>query len=178
MDLPGDPSTELSPEGVVLTLCHGLQRNNEPLDNAGLRRLFKFCTYECRAALTTRKGYKDPTGERFVRHAEVWTLKGCQAFRLAGSSTVIPGTLTRGTLAIVAVDVDEAVGFRFASGYERTDTSDSHGGPADARVKTERYRFTLEQQRRPPAAGCWMVKELIPMREHMMFNGDSGAVQG
>jgi hypothetical protein len=175
--LPMHPCPELSPEGVVLALCRGLQQNNIPDDNAGLKRLFEFCTYECRAALTTRKGYKDPTGQRFVQHAEVWTLKGCRAFRFVGEPTVIQGTQTRGALATIAVDVDEVVGFRFASGYERTDR-DACERADDIPVKTERYRFTLTQERRPPLTGCWLVKELMPMREFMMFNGDSGAVQG
>ena len=103
----------------------------------------------------------------------MWTLKGCHAFRLVGEATIIPGTQTRGALATLSVDVDEAVGFRYsASGYERQ---------AEARtepIQTERYRFTLTQERRPPLAGCWLVKELMPMRQFLLFNGDSGAVQG
>ena len=117
--LPAEPSPDLSPEGVVLTLCRGLQQNHVPAENASLRRLFRFCTYECRAALTTRKGYKDPTGDRFVQHAEVYTLLGCSEFALVAESTLIPGTPTRGALATIAVDVAEALGFRGPSGHER-----------------------------------------------------------
>ena len=121
LSLPSQPSPELSPEGVVLALCRGLQHNDVPNVDSGLMRLFGFCTYECKAALTSRKGYKDETGKNFTKHAELWTLKGCQGFRLVGESTIIPGTPTRGALAVIAVDVDEGIGFRFASGFERTD---------------------------------------------------------
>ena len=193
LSLPAEPTTELSPEGVVLSLCRGLQHNHVPHEDAGLERLFRFCTYECKASLTTRKGYKDPTGKRFVEHAQVYTLLGCRSFALVGESTIIAGTPTRGALATIAVDVEETLGFRFASGYERRPPGSSSAAAASSsaaaaseeetrshepEVRIERFRFTLTQERRPPLAGCWMVKELIPMREFMLFNGDTGAVQG
>ena len=28
------------------------------------------------------------------------------------------------------------------------------------------YLFTMQQERRPPLAGCWLIKSIIPVREH------------
>jgi hypothetical protein len=66
-----------------------------------------FTTYLCRAALTSRKGYKSGV-ERFVEYAELYTLLGCLSFALVGEPTIIPATQTRGALASISVDVTEA----------------------------------------------------------------------
>ena len=68
-------------------------------------------------------------------------------------------------MATAAVDVSEALGFRGPSGFERA-------MPDAGDVRVERYRFELVCERRPPLAGCWLVSSIMPMREHMMFNGD------
>ena len=56
LSLPAVPHADLSPTGVVLTLCKGLKYSNVPTMNAGIRRVYEFTSYECRAALTSRKG--------------------------------------------------------------------------------------------------------------------------
>lgn len=143
-----------------------------PEPSAGLRRCFNFATYECRAALTSRKGYKDPTGEKFTQFAELHSLPNCESFALVEEPTIIAGTQTRGALATAAVDVTFRLAFRHKSGFERKDII-----PGEER-RVERFLFTLEQQRRPPLQGCWTIRGLLPARDHMLFNGDSGAVQG
>ena len=182
LSLPSKPDPELSPVDVVHALCSGLKHNNIPTPDAGKTRCFEFTTYECRAALTSRKGYKYGLVERFIEHAELYTLVGSLSY-VVGEPTLIPGTQTRGALCSICVDVTEQYGFRGPSGFERQPLPEDaqryrvrEDGVAE--VRTERFRFELEQQRRPPLIGCWMVKALMPMREHMMFNGDSGAVQG
>lgn len=174
LSLPARPSPELTPQAVVCALCLGLQHNNLPTPDAGLRRLFEFSTYECRASLTSRKGYKSGP-DKFVEHVvtNLWTLVGARSFSLCGEPTVNAGTATRGAFAVAAVDVEETLGFRFASGHERG--QEGRGGPD---TRTERYRFLLCQERRPPLTGCWTVQSVLPMRQHVIFDGDTGAVQG
>ena len=171
LSLPMEPSPELEPAAVVRAVCRGLQHADTPTLNAGLERLYRFSTFECRAALTARQGKNSV--EAFVCYANLYSLPRCPSLALVGGTTIIPGTQTRGALASLAVDVVEPIGFRFPSGHERP-ASDEMEPP----VRTERYQFTLSQERRPPLAGCWLVHAVLPMREHMMFNGDSGAVQG
>ena len=176
LSLPTEPSPDLSPEAVVSLLCRGLQYNDVPMIDSGLRRVYEFATFECRAALTSRKGARSGV-ERFVEFADLWTIPHCKDFRPMGEATLIPGTETRGALATMTVEVDEALGFRFRSGYERTDLAvdadSQQGGDRDG-TKTELYLFTLTQERRPPLAGCWLLQAVLPHREHMLFNGDTG----
>ena len=157
--------------GVVQALCRGLQHAHVPTANAGIERLYNFATFECRAALTARQGKNSV--ERFVEYANLYSLVGCPGFSLVGDVTIIPGTPTRGALASLAVDVVEPVGFYFPSGHERPPTNE-----LQPPISTERYQFTLTCERRPPLTGCWLVQNVLPMKHHMMFNGDSGAVQG
>ena len=79
-----------------------------------------------------------------------------------------PAKVPRGALATQVVTVVEERGFRTSAGLERK--------PEDQGTHSEDYLFTLQQERRPPLAGCWMVKEMIMMKHHMIFAGDSGAV--
>lgn len=88
--------------------------------------------------------------------------------------TLLPGTMTRGDMATVVVAVSEpGGGYRFRqSGYPRPAGKESTGSGTGE--EEELYLFTLQKERRPPLLGCWMLKELLPMRHHMMFAGDSG----
>ena len=170
LSLPSQPAEALSAQDVVQCLCTGLKYIDVPEQDDGLRRLYHFTTYECRASLTRRKGYKSGV-ERFVRFAELHSLPNCLSFAFVGEPTIIVGTQTRGAMASICVDVTAPVTFRHKSGFER-----SEGVVMD--TVTERYLFQLQQERRPPLAGCWMVTSLLPARDHMLFNGDTGAVQG
>eukprot|EP00962_Isochrysis_galbana_P016263 scaffold4655_cov115-Isochrysis_galbana.AAC.6 len=50
----------------------------------------------------------------------------------------------------------------------------SRASAAKDNLAEEFYRFTLIKERRPPLDGCWLVREVLPMRHHMLFAGDSG----
>ena len=165
--LPTDPTPELTPSEVVHAVCTSMQHCHTPSTDDGLRRLYGLTTFECRCALTTRKGAFSGM-EKFVQHAELYTLKGCLSFAMVGEPTIIPGTMTRGAICTISVDVSEALAFRGPSGFERIRPAN------EGDVRTERYRFQLQQERRPPLAGCWLVTSIMPNREHMMFNGDAG----
>ena len=39
----------------------------------------------------------------------------------------------------------------------------------------ERYQFTMCQERRPPHTGCWLVRSLVPLKEHALFYADGDA---
>ena len=169
LSLPTEPDVALEPADVMYAVCRGLQCNDVPEPDAGLARLFNFATYECRAALTARQGKE--TVERFKKYADSPVMDAilrCSTFEPRTEPTVIAGTPTRGALATQVVTVVEERGFRTSAGLERK--------PEDQGTFSEDYLFTLQQERRPPLAGCWMVKEMIMMKHHMIFAGDSGAV--
>ena len=190
LSLPTEPSSDLSPTDVVNLLCRGLQHAHTPTANHGLFRLHNFCTYECRASLTAREGYKSGP-ERFAQKAMLWALPGCHSFKLLGEPTLIPGTQTRGAMATLAVEVCEHASFYFRSGHEggavgaqawvdplqRGVEGSSDGGREEdsdsCELRCERYLFQLTQERRPPLAGCWLVSSLMPAREMYLSNGQS-----
>ena len=145
LSLPMAPDVALEP-ATSRYAGRGLQCN-EPEPDAGLARLFNFATYECRAALTARQGKE--TVERFCKYADSPVMDAilrCSTFEPRTEPTVIAGTPTRGALATQVVTVVEERGFRTSAGLERK--------PEDQGTHSEDYLFTLQQERRPPLAGC------------------------
>ncbi|KAG8469067.1 hypothetical protein KFE25_007585 [Diacronema lutheri] len=165
MQLPSRPHPNLGPSDVVRTLCLALQHNNVPRERAGLSRLYDFCTFEARSALTARQGAR--TRERFEQyaHSPAFAELVNSAHHHVAPATIIPGTQTRGALATVIVSVE---GFA-ADG--------SRGGlPGEAAdVAPKRFRWLLQQERRPPHEGCWFVNEVVALEQWFLFNGDSGS---
>lgn len=119
LSLPTAPDPSLSHTDVVEAICRGLQFPNVPITQSGVMRLHDFATFECRATLTGCRGCSEGP-EVFAREAELWALPGCEFFSLSGGGSLIPATQTRGAMATVMVEVVEAKGFRFRSGFERT----------------------------------------------------------
>ena len=176
LSLPAQPSPTLDASDVCLAICRGLQHVDVPTQDRGFERLFYFATYECRAALTARRGKE--TLERFVEECTtrpsqaLSPLVRCGAFTL-DEATMIEGTPTRGALATIVVALQQPSAFRFASGFERP--KDTEGSPYAASGDSELVRFTLQKERRPPLQDCWLVKEILPQRLHNLGDGDSGA---
>ena len=166
--LPSGPSPALDADAVVSGLCSALQHLDEPTADCGLERLFHFATFECRAALTARRGDTQEMLDSFVEHANSQALQPllrCSAFDV-GESKLIAGTPTRGALATFVVTVwESATAFRHHSGYERrTSLEDCWLADSSTADRSELVRFTLQKERRPPLQDCWLVKEILPLR--------------
>lgn len=162
MQLPARPHASLSTRDVVTTLCFSLQHNHVPQPDAGLRRLWEFCTFEAKSALTARRGAR--TMERFMKYATspaFAKLVNARSFEIL-EETLIAGTPTRGDMASIIVAVDD---------WESDGVADEYGEHEDAR----RFRWLLQQERRPPLEGCWLVREVISLDEQYLFNGDTGS---
>lgn len=166
MQLPRRPHASLTPTDVVHTACTALLHNNVPARGDGLRRLFEFCTFECRSALTARQGAR--TVDRFVQYATspaFSELVNAAGFSI-GEPTIIAGTETRGALATVVVRVDS-----WATDGAPAEASEAAGlSPGGTR-----FRWLLQRERRPPHEGCWFVKEVLSLDEWYIFNGDTGS---
>ena len=67
--LPMRPSPDLEPIEIVNACFGGLQQPDEPLPDAGYERLFYFCTYTCRKAITARMGADSLAN--FTKHTEL-----------------------------------------------------------------------------------------------------------
>jgi len=156
--LPMRPSPSLSADDVCSACTDGLQQPDEPTLDAGYERLFYFMTYACRKAVTARQGAESLAN--FTKYAEL--SPAVQPFVRAASmrrseATIIAGTVHRGEMATVAVDVAIDAGFRHPSGFERQ--GDSDDGP-----EILRFGVRLQKERRPPLQGCWLITEILDAR--------------
>ena len=160
--LPMRPSPDLEPIEIVNACFGGLQQPDEPLPDAGYERLFHFCTYTCRKAITARMGADSLAN--FTKHTElspaVQPFTRAARIRIVDEPTIIQGTPTRGPMATVGVDVFIAPTFRHASGYEKE---------SDA-PEALRFAIRLQQERRPPKN--WLITEILDTR--FAFAGDTG----
>ena len=160
--LPMRPSPDLEPVEIVNACFGGLQRPDVPLPDAGYERLFYFCTYTCRKAITARMGADSLAN--FTKHTElspaIQPFTRAASIRIVDEPTIIQGTPTRGPMATVGVDVFIAPSFRHASGYEKE---------SDA-PEALRFAIRLQQERRPPKN--WLITEILDTR--FAFAGDTG----
>ena len=153
---------EVEPIEIVNACFGGLQQPDEPLPDAGYERLFYFCTYTCRKAITARMGADSLAN--FTKHTElspaIQPFTRAASIRIVEEPTIIAGTPTRGPMATVGVDVFIAPSFRHASGYEKE---------SDA-PEALRFAIRLQQERRPPKN--WLITEILDTR--FAFAGDTG----
>ena len=164
---PTEPHVDLSPETVALACCRSLQWVDFPTPCAGLARCFEFFTFECRKAVTARQGGN--TVERFQEYGVL--SPALQPFMGAHRVSVGQGTFTpaqpplRGALVSFPVEIQVAkvLSVQYPSGIQRSGVFD----PPSVHMV-----MRLEQQRRPPNQGCWLVREILDVRH--AFAGDMG----
>jgi hypothetical protein len=179
--LPQTPTPNLDPRQLVDSALRALvpSTTTPPTTSAtitqddALRRLFAHATYECRAALTARKG-KD-CADRFVQHAPsshaLGAILRAYSYAISAETTLIAGTPTRGALATQLVAIQELASPRHPSGHLR---SEEERAATASEMNEELFLFTLQQARRPPLDDCWLVHGIVPMRHHAVFAGDTG----
>jgi hypothetical protein len=170
---PERPTPVLDPVTVATTVVRSLQWVDYPTPNAGLTRCFEFFSWECRKAVTARQGAD--TLERFVEHGilspALQPFMGAHRVDLgAGTYTAAPSSppgALRGALVSFPIVIHGApiYSLQHMSGMNRTGVS---AAPETHMV------IRLEEQRRPPLQGCWLVREILDVRH--FFAGDMGNV--
>lgn len=167
-NFPISPDPAHTPYHIAISTCRSLQLVDYPTKSSGLERCFPLFTWECRKTVTARRG--GDTVENFVKHGEfspaLQPFMGATKIEL-GEGTLTPGTATRGALVsfpaiIYGADV---LGFQHPSGIIR----DRVGPP-----KVTKMVIRLEEGRRPPMQGCWLVREVLDV--NFAFAGDMGNV--
>ena len=101
--------------------------------DAGLEVCFNFSSDQCRAAL-------GGSLEKFVQYATnpvFGFLVKCIDWEIVSIGPVIPGTPTRGAMQTILLDAKQ----------------EDDGA--------RRFLWTLQQERRPPRQGCWIIHEVI-----------------
>ena len=218
-----EPSADLDVLDVIKVICRGLQENDVPKQDAGMERLYNFCTPAGRVAIAPpppRSGLQGGvTLEYWLEVASspaLGALTFCSSFELIGDPVMTPGTNTRGRFCTQLVEVgnsplvDESdksaalqrlvkgtcdLPLRIAmqpckprcaltsicvcvrvhmlaaddSFLESVLTAVRDGGelpkaPPETEIKT-RFWFAMEEQRRPPQQGCWLLKEILPLKK-------------
>ena len=127
------PTPELSAEDIVNTCMDSLMSNDDPRANAGLEVCFNFSSDRCRASL-------GGSLENFIEFASnpiFASMVNAKEWTKVKIGPIIAGSQTRGAMQTVLVDLKPE------SGRDR------------------RFLWTLQQERRPPRQGCWLVHECI-----------------
>ena len=169
---PQDDALSLSwsGEAVARQCCHWLQWVDDPTPGHGLERSFEHFTWDCRKCVTARQGADSV--DRFCQYGAL--SPALQPFFGAARIALGPGTLTpspaatfavRGALLSFPVQIDGApiLSVCYASGLDR---------PGVGQPPRTHMVLRLEQQRRPPHQGRWLIKEVLNVQH--AFAGDMG----
>ena len=170
MNLPEEPDPELSAEQVALAFCRSLQWVDYPTKSAGLEWCYEFATFECRKAVTARQG--GASVDRFCHYGllspALQPFMGANRIELGEATYTQAQPPLRGALASfpVVIYAADILTLQHPSGMVRQAVA--------AQPPTTNMVLRLEQQRRPPNQGCWLVREVLDVRH--AFAGDMGNV--
>ena len=163
---PRQPTPDLSPEAVAIGCLRNLQFVDYPTEGAGLQRIYPFLTWTCVKHIVGENNEQGNLGgvERFCQLGALspvlQPLFGATKIKLDSpqNMTVMPGTPTRGTVVSMTVKVTtaEVMKFQHKSGAIRDGIS-QNPPQVDMIIR-------LIQERLPPLAGCWLVRDIIDAR--------------
>lgn len=145
-DVLPTPNVDYSAHDVVTMCMNHLQDNHVPVANAGLQVCFDFSSDRCRAAC-------GGSLQDFVEYAANPTfgaLLYCESWKVLSIGPIIAGTPTRGAMQTVLIEVQSA-----------SSPSSTSSATASASKAPKRFLWTLQQERRPPRQGCWLVHEVL-----------------
>jgi len=151
--IPEHPVPSLSEEEVANTFLRSLQLIDYPEKDAGLHRIYHFLTWDGRRSIVSSNDSSDE--DHFCQQAAVspflLPLMGASQIKL-GPATHIPGTLNRGEVVLYPVTAvgSQAMQFVHKSGMLKNCVA--------SEPPVTNLVLRLEQCRRPPLAGCWLVK--------------------
>jgi hypothetical protein len=151
----------------VVQLCMETLLGRQPFslyENSGLEVCFEFSSDRCRAA-------NGGSLEKFIQYASnpvFGFLTDASSYSILSVGPIIPSTLNRGAMQTVLM---EACQTRFTktetpsprATVEPSAAPSSSNGPTN-QPERKRFLWTLQQERRPPLQGCWMIHEVIYVR--------------
>ena len=169
-ELPEGPALHLTPHDIVISCMVALQENDsaEHVASRGVEwgRRFNW-NFFCGMVRANWQGSVDT----FVREAinNPTGLANCEWFNTEENTIVtIAGTQTRGATCKMIVSVRPAP---FASVEPVTPKTGRLINPARPRslaapgavvpVKERKFLWTLQRERRPPQAGCWLITSVL-----------------
>jgi hypothetical protein len=121
----------------VVEMCMDkMSQNDEPYHHAGLEVCFNFSSDRCRAA----QGGSLEAFIQFASNPVFASMVNNVEWNILSTGPIIPGTQTRGAMQTVLVNVSPVKG------------------------QQRKFLWTLQQERRPPRQGCWLVYECIDVK--------------
>jgi len=120
--------------------------------DAGLEVCFHFSNDRCRAAIG---GSLDNFNE-YASNPTFDYLINCESWKILSVGPAIEGTQHRGSMQTVLMTARTEKQTESENTKDETKASrkaDDDGG--------RRFLWTLQQERRPPRQGCWMVHEVL-----------------
>lgn len=164
------PHPDLDALQVATLVVRSLQFVDHPTESAGLERCYDFLTLDCRACVTARQGARSV--ERFKEYGTLAPalnpFMGARRVEIGQPPTytsAVPPMRGAITSFLITVEGSSILSVQHPSGMVK-------GGVSAPPVTKMVVR--LEQQRRPPHQGCWMVREILDVRH--AFAGDMGNV--
>ncbi|KAL3781213.1 hypothetical protein HJC23_003530 [Cyclotella cryptica] len=130
---PATPKIDMTAENVVIACMDAMLKNDVPWSNAGLETCFDYSSDRCRAAL-------GGSLDKFITYASNPTfgsMTHAKHYSILSVGPIIAAGATRGAMQTVLVKVTPAKG------------------------EDRRFLWTLQQERRPPRQGLWLVHECI-----------------
>jgi hypothetical protein len=136
-DFLPNPNTELSAQDVVQACMDTLLQDS----TQGLEVCFAFSSDRCRSAIG---GSLDRFNE-YAQNPVFQYLVLCNDYNILRVGPIIEGTQTRGAMQTCLMSA-----IHTQSNNENESNSSSR-----------QFLWTLQQERRPPKQGCWMVHEVL-----------------
>lgn len=127
------PHRDYTAPDVVKLCMDSLGNNNEPFKHAGLEVCWNFSSDRCRAA----QGGSLDSFIQYARNPIFASMVDAREWEAVSVGPIIQGTATRGAMQTVLVNVVPQNG------------------------EARRFLWTLQQERRPPRQGCWLVWECL-----------------
>jgi len=129
----------------VVRLCMDQLINGK--DGAGLEVCFAFSSDRCRAAI----GGSLEEFRQYATNPVFSFLVNCDDWSVASIGPVISGTATRGAMQTVLMDATRA----------SVEEKDQKHRQTASNEGSRRFLWTLQKERRPPHQNCWMINEVL-----------------
>jgi hypothetical protein len=164
------PHPELSAIDVVTTCMNLFLLKGQ--EQVGLEVCFNFSSEKCRAAI-------GGSLSEFALYAQnptfAYLTKHCRAWRILAVGPVIAGTNHRGAMQTVLIEVASVDPLEQTATSSTTLPESAKVSPllfpnkaraaaaaaAAAAASNRKFLWTLQQERRPPLQGCWMIHEVL-----------------
>jgi hypothetical protein len=147
-DFLPNPNTDWSAQDVVQgcmdTLIH------DPIQ--GLEVCFAFSSDRCRSAIG---GSLDKFNE-YANNPVFQYLVHCDEYKIVRVGPIITSTPTRGAMQTCLIEAIHKV-----QQQQSTDDENNNENSEITTSSSRKFLWTLQQERRPPNQGCWMVHEVL-----------------